>query len=218
MNKVTGNFAVHSMKKILVCIFLCSYIAANAQSDSTDSIIEKIKQANVGCTSITSDFTQVKHLSFMNEDVSSNGKFFYSKPDRLLMRYEQPAGDLMLINNDQLVMIAAGKYSKASAKSSSRARTMKNILSSCLQGDVSLIDGVKLSSEETADSYVVTAQLKKKTKSGVNKVVLNYDKSNLTLTVLRMEEPDGSYTVYTLINKVLNQPVDDGVFKAPSKK
>jgi outer membrane lipoprotein-sorting protein len=206
------------MKKVLICIFLCSCVAVNAQDDSAGSIIEKIKQANTKCTSITSDFTQIKHLSFMNEDLSSNGKFFYSKPDRLLMQYEQPAGDLMLINKDQLVMIAAGKYSKASAKSSSKARTMRNILSSCLQGDVSLIDGVTLSSEETADSYVVMAKLKKKTKSGINKVVLNYDKADLTLAVLRMEEVDGSYTVYTLVNKVLNQPVGDEVFKTPSKK
>jgi outer membrane lipoprotein carrier protein len=207
------------IKKILICIFLCSCIVAvNAQDDSADSIIEKIKQANQKCTSITSDFTQVKHLSFMNENVSSSGKFFYSKPDRLSMQYGQPAGDLMLINKDQLVMIAAGKYNKASTKTSSKARTMRNILSSCLQGDASLIDGVKLSSEETADGYLVTAQLKKKTRSGVVKVVLNYDKSDLTLTALRMEESDGSYTLYTLYNKVLNQPVDEKVFKAPSRK
>jgi outer membrane lipoprotein carrier protein len=206
------------MKKILICIFLCGYTAVNAQDGSVGSIVEKIKQANLQCTSITSDFVQVKHLSFMSEDVSSNGKFFYSKPDRLLMQYEQPAGDIMLINKDQLVMIVAGKYSKASTKSSSKARTMRNILSSCLQGDASLIDGVTLSSEETDGGYVITAQLKKKTRNNVTKVVLTYDKSDLTLTVLRMEEADGSYTVYTLINKVLNQPVDDGVFKAPSKK
>jgi outer membrane lipoprotein carrier protein len=206
------------MKKILICILLCGHIATNAQNDSVDSIVEKIKRANLECTSISSDFIQIKHLSFMNEDVSSSGKFFYSKPDRLLMKYEQPAGDLMLINKDQLVMIAAGKYSKASAKSSSKARAMKNILSSCLQGNVSLIDGVTLSCEETADSYVITAKLKKKTKSGINKIVLNYDKSDLILAVLRMEESDGSYTAYKLVNKILNQSVDDGVFKAPSKK
>jgi outer membrane lipoprotein-sorting protein len=154
----------------------------------------------------------------MNEDVSSNGKFFYSKPDRLSMKYEQPAGDLMLINKDQLVMIATGKYSKASTKTSSRARTMRNILSSCLQGDMSLIDGVTLSSAETADSYIITAKLKRKTKSGVNKVVLNYDKSDMTLATMRMEESDGSYTLYTLVDKVLNQPIGDEIFKAPSRK
>jgi outer membrane lipoprotein carrier protein len=206
------------MKKILVYIFLCSYVTVNAQVDSSSSIIEKIKQANLKYSSIISDFIQIRHLSFMNKDVNSKGKFFYSKPDRLLMQYEQPVGDLLLINKDQLVMKAAGKYSKTSAKSSSKAWTMKNILSSCLQGDASSIDGVTLSSEETADSYVVMAKLKKKTKNGVNKVVLNYDKSDLTLSVLRMDEPDGSYTVYTLVNKILNQPVGVEVFKTPSKK
>ncbi|MDR0725964.1 MAG: outer membrane lipoprotein carrier protein LolA [Prevotellaceae bacterium] len=206
------------MKKILICIFLCSYLAVDAQDSSADSIVKKIKQANLQYSSITSDFVQVKHVSFMNEDVSSNGKFFYNKPDRLLMQYEQPAGDIMLINKDQLVMIAVGKYSKASTRSSSKARTIRSILSSCLQGDVSLIDGVTLSSEETDDGYVVTAQLKKKTRNNVKKVVLTYDKTDLTLSVMRMEESDGSYTVYTLFNKVLNQPIGDEVFKAPSKK
>jgi outer membrane lipoprotein carrier protein len=206
------------MKRFLIYIFLCNYIAVNAQDCSVDSIVETIKQANLKCSSITSDFVQIKHLSFMNEDISSNGKFFYSKPGRLLMQYEQPAGDIMLINKDQLVIIAAGKYSKASTKSSSKARTMKNILSSCLRGDMSSIDGVTLSSEETAESYVITAQLKKKTRNNVKKVIMTYNKSDLTLTVLRMEETDGSYTVYSLINKALNQPVGDEIFKAPSKK
>jgi outer membrane lipoprotein-sorting protein len=207
------------MKKILICIFLCSCIAVNAQEESAVSILEKIKQANVEYTSITSDFTQTKHLSFMNEYVISNGKFFYSKPDRLLMKYEQPAGDIMLINNEQLVMIAAGKYTKASAKSSAKARILRNILSSCLQGDLALIEGAKISNEETADSHVITVELSKKgRKKNISKVVLHYDKSDLTLSVLRMEEHDGSYTIYNLINKELNQPVADEVFKAPSKK
>ncbi|MDR1130729.1 MAG: outer membrane lipoprotein carrier protein LolA [Prevotellaceae bacterium] len=206
------------MKKILICILLCTCIAVNAQDEPAVSIIEKIKQANAEYTSITSDFTQTKHLSFMNEDVVSNGKFFYSKPNRLLMKYEQPAGDLMLINNDQLVMIAAGKYTKASTRTSAKARTMRNILSSCLQGDASMIDDVKISGEETADSYVITAELTKKGRNkNISKVVLHYDKSDLTLSVMRMEERDGSYTVYKLMNKALNQPVDAGVFKAPKK-
>jgi outer membrane lipoprotein-sorting protein len=209
------------MKKILICIFLCNYIATNAQNDTVGSvgaIIEKIRQANLKCTSIISNFTQIKHLSFMNEDVSSHGKFFYSKPDRLSMKYEQPVGDLMLINKDQFVMIVAGKYSKASTKTSSKARTMKNILASCLQGDVSLIDGVTLSSEETSDSYIITAKLKKKARSAINKVILQYDKLNLTLSTMRMEESDGSYTLYTLVDKTLNQSVDDEIFKMPSKR
>jgi outer membrane lipoprotein-sorting protein len=67
-------------------------------------------------------------------------------------------------------------------------------------------------------TQVVTAKLKKKTKSGVVRVVLTYDKSDLTLSVLLMEESDGSYTEYALENKVLNQPVADEIFKAPPKR
>jgi outer membrane lipoprotein-sorting protein len=206
------------MKKVLIGIFLCSYIAVNAQDGSADPIIEKIRQANLTYTSITSVFSQSKHVSFMDTIIRSTGQFFYSKPGRLLMRYKQPVGDLLLINKEQLVMIAAGKYSKASAKVSSKARTMKNILSSCLEGNVSLIDGVTVSSEELPNFYVVTAKLKKKTKSGIVRVVLTYDKSDFTLSVMRMEESDGSYTEYALENKVLNQPVADEIFKTPPKR
>jgi outer membrane lipoprotein-sorting protein len=206
------------MKKILIYICLCVGIVGKAQSESTDSVIDRIKEANLRYSSITSNFTQVRHLSFVAQDAVTTGKFFYRKPDYLLMRYEQPTGDLTLINNDHLVIIAAGKYSKASTKTSSRARTMKTILASCLQGDVSLIDGVTLSSEESADAWLVTANLKKKTKTGVHQVVLAYDKSDMTLRTMRMNESDGSYTLYTLTDKTLNESIGDEVFKIPSKK
>jgi outer membrane lipoprotein carrier protein len=197
-------------------MLLCTCIPVMAQNNA---IVEKIKQANTGYTSITSDFTQTKHLSFMNEDVFSKGKFFYSKPDRLVMKYEEPEGDLMLINDDQLVMIAAGKRSKASAKINSRVRALKNILSSCLQGDVSKLEGATVSTAETLDSYIITVGLSiRREKSGtINKVVLNYDKSDLTLSTLQMNEVDGSFTLYKLTDKKLNVAVSDEVFKAPRR-
>jgi outer membrane lipoprotein-sorting protein len=184
-----------------------------------NAIVEKIKQTNTGYTSITSDFTQTKHLSFMNEDVVSSGKFFYSKPDRLVMKYATPAGDLMLINDDQLVMVTAGKRSRTSAKINSKVRTLKNILSSCLQGDVSQIDGASISTAETIDSYIVTAVLsiRKERNGTINKVILNYDKSDLTLSTLQMNEVDGSYTLYKLTDKKLNEVVDEAVFKTPKR-
>ena len=206
------------MKKIVILIpflFACLFIHAQTVSDSDRQVMEKIKQANVKYTSIVSDFKQTKHLSFMGEDIVSSGKFYYNKPDRLAMRYDSPEGDLMLIDGGKMVMITAGK--QTSTKSNNRTKEMKTILSSCLQGDIEQMEASKISCEETSKYYVVTAEIERTNKSNISKAVMSYEKTNMTLSVLRLEEPDNSYTVYELTGKELDKPIDPNVFQVSKK-
>ena len=206
------------MKKIVILIpflFACLFIHAQTVSDSDRQVMEKIKQANVKYTSIVSDFKQTKHLSFMGEDIVSGGKFYYNKPDRLAMRYDSPEGDLMLIDGGKMVMITAGK--QTSTKSNNRTKEMKTILSSCLQGDIEQMGASKISCEETSKYYVVRAEIERTNKSNINMVVMSYEKTNMSLSVLRLEEPDNSYTVYELTGKELDKPIDQNVFQVSKK-
>lgn len=183
-----------------------------------DAIVEKIKTANIKHTSITSKFKQTRHVSILGNDVVSSGMFYYEKPDKLAMRYDNPSGDLMLINGDQFVMINAGKRQEASSKSNAKMRGMKTILSACLQGDLSQMGASKITSKETSQYHVVTAEIDTKTnKSNISKVVLSFEKTNLSLSILRTEEPDGSYTIYELTNKQLDKKIDNAVFVSTKK-
>ncbi|MDR2038538.1 MAG: outer membrane lipoprotein carrier protein LolA [Bacteroidales bacterium] len=209
------------MKNFILLVFIIFgsvYGRAQEISDADSRIVEKIKQANTQYKTITCDFRQIKHMSIIGEKIKSNGLFYYDKPDQMAMYYEDPAGDLMLIDEDKFVMVAGGKWNETTSKSNAKMRGMKTILSACLQGDVKQMGAEKIVCEETDQYYVVTADIDKKAnKSNIVKVIMSFDKNGSILSTFQTIEPDGSYNIYELINQKFNQPINEDVFQ-PSKK
>lgn len=206
------------MKRIhlLLLTLVCS-LAVNAQivSQTDFPVVQKIVSGNSGYNTIVSKFKQTQHLAMMGEDMTSEGDFYYQKPEQLTMRYTDPAGDLMMINGDRFVMVAAGKKRETSGKSNQKMQGMKAILSACLQGNILQMGAEKVTLEETGKHYVFTAIIDKKSnKSNFEKVVASYDKQDFSLSVLQTIERDGSYTIYELSNKKFNTPITPDTFTA----
>ncbi|MDL2281804.1 outer membrane lipoprotein carrier protein LolA [Parabacteroides sp. OttesenSCG-928-G06] len=199
------------MKKLMlgvVMLFICGI--GYAQQDA--AILDKIKQENLGTTTISSDFKQTMHLTFMDDDVLSNGKFYYRKPDRLLLKYEQPEGEMMLINGENISMVIMDQYTKVSAKSDPAIELIHTIFSSCLEGDARKIKDATVAAAEKNGYYEVVITLKGDKAKNIQRVKVHYDKQDMALTLLRTEDPDGGYTIYELAGKKLNQPIADSIF------
>lgn len=200
------------MKRILISLtLLFATVAAFAQSGT--AILDKIKEANKSLTSITSDFKQTMHLTFMDEDVLSNGKFYYRKPDRLLLKYSQPEGEMMLITGDQISMVMMDQHTKVSAKSDPAIELIHTIFSSCLEGDARKIKDATVDAVEKADYYEVIITIKGDRAQNMKGVKVHYDKKEMALSLLRTEDPDGGYTVYELVGKRLNQAIAEETFQ-----
>lgn len=208
------------MKKLgLLTLILLGCVTVNAQniSNTDAATLNKIKQANEKVITITSSFSQTKNMPILGEKILSKGSFCYNKPEQLVMKYEDPKGDLMLFSDNKAVMVASGKKREVSTKSNAKMRGMKNILASFIQGDVMRLEADKITCKETAKYIVVTAEMGKGNKNNINKVVASYDKSDLTISIIRTEDSDGTSTDYELIGKQLNKPVEQSVFIAPKK-
>lgn len=206
------------MKRInLLLIVLLGFFVVNAQTvnDVDNQFLDKIKFENNSIKSITSNFRQVKHMSILGEDMVSDGKLYYIKPAKMAMAYNEPKGDLMVINEDRFIMVMSGKRHETTAKSNAKMRGIKAILTASLEGDVRQLEADKIKCSETKDSYIIIVDLikGKSNKSGIEQIVVSYDKKNYTLSALRMNEKDGTYTNYELIDKKLNNSVDDTVFQ-----
>lgn len=205
MKKIFGTFLV-------LCFGLTA--AAQQMNKADEAVVDQIREANAAYRNIVSKFRQQKHISILDEKVVSAGDFYYDKPGRLSMRYTNPAGDLMLINGERFVMIAAGKRSETTAKASAKMRGMRTILSACLSGDLKQMGAAKITCEKNSNYHVVTAEIDAKVnKSNICRVVASYDLANKTIAILRTEEPDGSFTLYELTGKKFNQPLDDAVYE-----
>ena len=196
------------MKNIFTLLFVTmACLASNAQilSDADRQTVQKIKEANSAYTTITSSFKQTRHLSMLGGNTLSGGLFYYRKPEQLAMKYSQPAGDLLLIDGNRFVLIAAGEEKKMSSKNA-KMIGMKIILSACLQGDIEQMGAKKITCSEQGKYTVVVADINEKlNKSGISRVIVSYDKIDHSIASIQTIEPDGSYTLYELADKKFNE-------------
>ncbi|HYW11434.1 MAG TPA: outer membrane lipoprotein chaperone LolA, partial [Longimicrobium sp.] len=70
--------------------------AEAANQDRAAQILSQAEAAANGVRSLEADFTQTMTVPLLNQTQRSTGKLFQRKPDRFLMRFSDPAGDLIV--------------------------------------------------------------------------------------------------------------------------
>jgi outer membrane lipoprotein carrier protein len=67
-----------------------------AEQDRAAEILRRVEQAANGVRSLEADFTQSLTIPLLNQTQRGSGKLYQRKPDRFLMRFSDPAGDVMV--------------------------------------------------------------------------------------------------------------------------
>ncbi|HEX8319639.1 outer membrane lipoprotein chaperone LolA [Longimicrobium sp.] len=91
--------------------------AAGARSsDRAAEILTRVEQAAYGIRSLEADFTQTLNVPLLGSNQRSSGKLYQRKPDRFLMRFSDPDGD---------VIVADGRYFWLYYPSSDRTQVIR---------------------------------------------------------------------------------------------
>ena len=188
----------------MIVLFAAAF-AANAQnSPECDAAIKKIAQANAKYNTVTCKFEKTANMVMMEKELKSEGNLTYVRPDKLKMEYTSPAGDLLEVDGDNIVMVRGKKTTKISTKADSRMANLKNTLLMSIGGDV---DGVAKENAaevkflDTPKYYVFMISKGKGAKSQYVKLELSYSKKDNTLCIMKMEEANGNFTVYETLDK-----------------
>lgn len=70
--------------------------ASKAEQDRAADILRRVEQAANGVRSLEADFTQSLTIPLLNQTQRGSGKLYQRKPDRFLMRFSDPEGDVMV--------------------------------------------------------------------------------------------------------------------------
>ncbi|HSU16997.1 outer membrane lipoprotein chaperone LolA [Longimicrobium sp.] len=81
-----------------------------------NAILARVEQTAAGVRTLEADFVQNLHVPLLGSDRQSTGKLYQRKPDRFLMRFTDPAGD---------VMVADGRYFWIYYPSSDRTQVIR---------------------------------------------------------------------------------------------
>jgi outer membrane lipoprotein carrier protein len=188
---------------------------APAQGGRQDAneILRRVEQTAAGIRTLEADFTQSLRVPLLNTNQTSTGKLYQRKPDRFLMRFTDPAGD---------VMVADGRYfwiyypstdrtqvvRTSIAEGGEQADFQKQFLSNATERFVATLNG-----QEAVDGRQAWALTLVPRRASPYRVVRIWvDRQDFLVRRFEMTEENNSVRRVELRNLKVNQPIADALF------
>jgi len=201
-------------------ILFCMMISAstiNAQEFSAatngDEIAEQIKNAGLETHSIQSDFEQLKHLSFLEEDVRSTGIFYFKQKQRVRWEYLTPYSYIIVIEGDIISIKNEDKINHYDASSNPMFTEINNIMMGIATGE--LLSGDRFGVEYFKNDSAYLLKLSPKNegmRSFITEIHLFINILDLTVDAIKFLEQSDDYTMINFKNKVRNAVIEDDIF------
>ena len=201
-------------KLFILFLFINLSLTLKAQvcTSVENQFATELKQKSSEVHDIRCAFIQTQSLSILNNRVVKKGNFYYKRPERILLAFDQ--GDFIFMSSDMFSMRNSGKNTAIKVDKNPMLRELKKILSACMTGNV-LNVAEEFNKEISAEQngYVLKMLPKKKrTAAKVKNIILTFNKKNMCLDQMVMNLPNGDFTQYEFLTKDINTNFDDDIF------
>ncbi len=206
------------MKKLILLVSLLGLQTLSfAQVKMTDSEIKnfqnKVTSDAMALQSLSADFTQTKHISFLSKPITSTGKLYLKSDEKLKWEYVTPTKYAVVFKNKTLLVNNQGKQNKVDLASNKQFEKLSKLISGTINGNLFddkefVVSYFKLDGENLV-------KLKPKNKDlikYVKEIELYFDKTGKLVDKTKMIEPNDDYTLIIFSNKKINQTINDSVF------
>ena len=204
----------------LVIVFLMISCIINAQEKGFKEIsnAEKVKAELTKLTentkTIQSHFVQEKHLSFLSENIISKGEFLFKSPNQLRWEYSEPFEYIIVFNNKNILIKDENKISTFDTESNKMFSEINNMMIGTIQGNL-FTDNERFAAKyfENSTQYLLELEPKlPEMKSMLKQILIYIDKSDVSVSKIKMIESSDDYTSIEFVNRKLNQDIDNNIF------
>jgi len=183
-------------------------------SDSEISAFKNAVNATAKNTkTLSTDFTQLKHMDFLSKDIETSGKMNFKTPNMLQWQYVKPYQYSIVFKNNKIFINDAGKKNNIDKSNSKMFDKLNKLIVGSVNGNMFDENEFTISYYKTKD-FNITKLLPKDAalKKYVKQMELYFDKTGNTVSQVKMIEPSNDYTKIIFKNKVINAKIDDSVF------
>lgn len=175
---------------------------------------EKIQAVSQNANSLSSEFVQEKHISFLEDVHSSSGIFKYEKEDKLRWEYKAPYSYIVILKDGKLLIDDEGKKNKLDIAQNIMFKKISKMISKAMSGDVleeqKDFDPIV---EENDKSYKVTlTPQQKKIQNYLESIEVYFDKVSYLVQSVVMREGEDDFTKISFTNMELNGTVTEEDF------
>ncbi|MBJ7879557.1 outer membrane lipoprotein carrier protein LolA [Gelidibacter salicanalis] len=173
----------------------------------------KVENTAKSTQTIVSDFTQTKHLSVLDNVISSEGKLVYKAPNLVKWEYVKPYQNIAIFKDDQLLVNNEGKKDKIDLSSNKIFKSLNTLIVNSIKGDMFDETQFDLAYFKFEEGYLVTFVPKdKRMKKFIASFELKFSKSDAEVKEVKLIEPNNDYTLITFANRKINTPVSENAF------
>lgn len=179
------------MKTLRSYLFLAAILLFGApsfaQTAQEKAAFDKIVSATRSIKSMTSDFTETKHLKMLSEDVVTTGKLWYKYPS--YMRWEYDSRNYGVLNPKGAYMVKDGQRNGALSRGFGQTGKMVTSLMSGLSQD---LKDYSVSYSKSGNSLTVTAvPASPRMKGVVDSVIMIFDIPSSTIKSFEIRSSSG---------------------------
>jgi outer membrane lipoprotein-sorting protein len=205
---------------LVICLLVQGSIKAQYPGFTALKDQENFKQAFAAATkateSIKSDFIQEKTLSMLSDKITSKGKFWFKKENRVRMEYTQPFSYLMILNAGRIYIRDGQKENRISAGSSKVFQQVNRILVDCVAGTVLSNPDFHARIFESSKAFLIELDPVARNLAALyRKINIFIDKKDYSATAIDMIEISGDRSSIRFFNKELNANIPDTLFTIP---
>ncbi len=199
------------MRKFLFVWLMFGSLLLTAQSGD---VLQQIKNQAQKISSIDAGFVQTKNISFIDEQLVSEGTFRFSRPDKMRWEYQNPFFYSIIINGDNITVIDNKKESRFDAASNAMFGQIKLVIMNMVNGKMFDDPNYHATLTEENNDYKVNFKtVNDAMKEYISSIDLYFTKDNYLMETIRMNEASGDNTVIEFKNQKINQPLPDGIFE-----
>jgi outer membrane lipoprotein-sorting protein len=175
------------------------------------SLADEIAQST---KTIQCDFTQEKHLSFMEHAVVSEGKFYFAAENQLRWEYTKPFSYVIVMSGDQLTIIDEGSRNDMAMSDHPAFKKVQKLLTTVLKGDLfgAESDFTMEFFENNRAYRIVLTPKQSDLKQFIAGMELYFDKSDMMLSAFEMHEQGGDKTRTVFTSRNINKVLPTGIF------
>ena len=209
------------MKKyivLLICLLFCSVTVSAQYQKATEEqqkeIVAKIKQASGNVNTMKCDFTQVRELSFVDEIITSEGKMYYKKANKIRWEYIKPHPYSLSMDGKSTTMMHGDKSTTMPVGQRRMFDEIYKVMLICVNG-MGFVDSPDFDATlyvGSDDNKVILTPKKKEMKAFFSSIQLYASKQDSRIRLIELVQKDGEKVIITLKNIQLNTIISDTIF------
>jgi outer membrane lipoprotein carrier protein len=192
-------------------VFFGGYLQAAEEPKNDDQVVDNLQKSYDSAVDFTADFRQETELKTINRTLKAWGKVSFKRPGKMLWRYEEPKGQWVLADGQNLYFYQPeqGQVLKSPLKNAFRS----DVPLTFLLGIGNLKRDFKVTPKGVEDGQHVLQLGPKDGSKGVDEVMLGVDPQTFAISWARIRDPGGNLTTVRFTNMRRGVGLNDALFK-----